>query len=140
MSINKSSAAAIYDNMTVTVERFHQNVKLHPKATFLGYADVSINVLIGGQDVGCALRLRGLQCKILSDSFRLDMPGDKVEKDGKVDYVPHFFPLSGEFRAVLELRVSEDARVIAAVDAAIAMATAGTGEVAAQAEGNPFRA
>jgi len=140
MSINKNHAAILFDNISVVVERFHASVKLHPKAIFLGYADITVTTLVGGQDIGNSLRLRGIQCKVLGENFRLDMPGDKVERDGKTDYIPYFFPLSGELRAVLEAKVSMDARIIAAVETAAQMAAGGTDTASAEAEGNPFRA
>lgn len=138
--LNKAHAAIIFDVLMVTVERFHAAVKLHTKAIFLGYANLTINLLIGGQDVGCTMRLRGIQCKILNGNFRLDMPGDKVERNGKTEYIPHFFPLSGELRAVLEAKVSTNELVLAAVEAAAQLAAGAKMETETSEAANPFRA
>lgn len=145
-AFNRAHAEAIFDSMIVDIEKFTAKPKLHPKVTFLGYADLNITTLISGQDVGLSWRLRGIQCKILNGAFRLDMPSDEVvDAQGAKTYPPHYFPLSGELRAVLEAKVAglEDARIVEAVGVAAQLAAAATPapeDTVAPMANNPFRA
>jgi len=114
--LNKAVAAELYRRIRVTVRRWAPKLTVHPKAVFLGYADVIVETLheMGGKavDLGHIMQLRGIEVKILNGNLFLDMPGDFVKEDGKK--YPYFFPLSAEFRAVLTARVGNDERIAAA--------------------------
>lgn len=116
--INQEVAAALWNAIEITVDRFHAKIMPHEKSTFLGYADITVDAT--SVLPGLKLKLRGIETKILKGINRLDMPS---EKGADNQYYPRFFPLTGEFREVLTAAIFRNAQVMATVEAAKAMPT-----------------
>ena len=116
--INQQVAENLWNACSITVDRFHTKVIPHEKSTFLGYADITVDVTAALP--GLKLKLRGIEAKVLKGNNHLDMPSEKGE-DGQ--YYPRFFPLTGELRAVLTAAIFNDGQVSAAVEAAKSMPT-----------------
>lgn len=124
-----------------TIDRFHAKLAIHPKSTFLGYADVTL-----GFKTACGhivqWKLRGLEVKLLNGKQHIDMPSERAS-DGK--YYPQFFPKTPADRVVLTTMVFTDARVSATIDSipeqevaeSIGAGEAAEGSVAACVD-NPF--
>ncbi len=95
-----------------TIDRFHPKLAIHPKSTFLGYADVTL-----GFKTACGhvtqWKLRGIEVKLLNGKQHLDMPSER-SSDG--NYYPQFFPKTPADRVVLTTMVFTDARVIEAIN------------------------
>ncbi|KKN09978.1 hypothetical protein LCGC14_1041160 [marine sediment metagenome] len=124
-----------------TIDRFHSKLAIHPKSTFLGYADVTLGFMTRCGHVA-QWKLRGLEVKLLNGKQHLDMPSER-SSDGK--YYPQFFPKTPADRAVLTTMVFTDARVTETIDSIPAASEIGAsiddepelGSVAASVD-NPF--
>lgn len=126
-NIDQNIASRLWEACSITVDRFHAKIMPHEKSTFLGYADITVDASAGVP--GLKLKLRGIEVKVLKGNNHLDMPSEKGA-DGQ--YYPRFFPLTGEFRAVLTTAIFRNPQVIATVEAAKAM------PVAVANSGTPF--
>ncbi len=95
-----------------TIDRFHPKLAIHPKSTFLGYADVTL-----GFKTACGhivqWKLRGIEVKLLNGKQHLDMPSER-SSDG--NYYPQFFPKTPADRVVLTTMIFTDARVTEAIN------------------------
>lgn len=93
--------------------RFRAKIVEHANSTFLGYADATLvvpNAL--GKDTPLALRIRGIQVKILNGAVRIDFPQERGN-DGV--WYPHLFPKTGETRIALTNALVGDRLVNAVV-------------------------
>jgi len=113
MSIDQNVASRLWEACTILVDRFHAKIIPHEKSTFLGYADITLNV--SNALPGMKLKLRGIEVKILKGTQHLDMP---TEKGADGQYYPRFFPLSGELRAVLTTAIFRNEQVASCLEAA----------------------
>lgn len=101
----QAKCKALWDVMArfTSIDRFHENIRIHEKSVFLGYADVTIGV---GQLF--SWKVRGVSVKLLNGKAHLDMPTERGA-DGK--YYPQTFPKSAETRTVLTTITFGDERV-----------------------------
>lgn len=95
-----------------TIDRFHPKLAIHPKSTFLGYADVTL-----GFKTACGhivqWKLRGIEVKLLNGKQHLDMPSER-SSDG--NYYPQFFPKTPADRVVLTTMVFTHQGVVDAIN------------------------
>lgn len=132
--INRAMAANLWENLDVSVDRFHAKITPHEKSVFLGYADITID----GERVlpGLKLKLRGVEVKELKGNPHIEMPSERAA-DGK--FYPRYFPLSGELRQVLTMKIFSHGDVRSAVEAAKRATTQATRAGAESASSdNPF--
>jgi hypothetical protein len=110
-----------------TIDRFHAKLSIHPKSTFLGYADVTL-----GFKTACGhivqWKLRGIEVKLLNGKQHLDMPSER-SSDGQ--YYPQFFPKTPADRVVLTTMVFTDARVTEVIASIPAQEPAPSAEIPA---------
>ena len=93
--------------------RFRAHIREHDSSTFLGYADATLVVPSAlGKDLDLAIRVRGIQVKILNGSARIDFP-EEQGRDGR--WYPHLFPKTKETRAALTEALLADRTVHAVV-------------------------
>jgi DNA-binding cell septation regulator SpoVG len=137
--IDQAVCARMWDQLNISVDRF--STKLQPewireKTTFLGYADITVDATAALP--GLKFKLRGIEVKQLKGNDHIDMPSERGS-DG-VHY-PRYFPLTGEFRAVLTTAIFQNSHVQAAVEAAAqlrAQVGAQAGGEAPASSSNPF--
>ena len=110
--MNKTVAAKLWDALTITIDRFHGKIVVHPNSVFLGYADVTLSI---PSLPGFALKLRGIEVKNLKGNAHIDFPSERGA-DG--EFYPQFFPKSAEMRAVLTTAMFADQRIMDTVEAA----------------------
>ena len=138
MSINKSLAASIWNNVGITVERFSAKIVLHEKSQFLGYASVKVEGRPGSAVEGLCFYLNGIGVKILKGNPYIEMPTEVGSSEKRYD---RFAPGTAETRAVLTAGIFEDANVAAAIATAANMVRQAQGAPAAEsasAGANPF--
>lgn len=110
----KQKCAAIwpaYANNT-TIDRFHEKIAVHAKSVFLGYADLTLGLILQGGHVA-QWKLRGVEVKMLNGKAHLDMPSDKGA-DG--NYYPQFFPKTAEDREIVTTLVFSSEAVKTAIE------------------------
>jgi hypothetical protein len=95
-----------------TIDRFHAKLAIHPKSTFLGYADVTLGFITRCGHV-VQWKLRGIEVKLLNGKQHLDMPSER-SSDG--NYYPQFFPKTPADRVVLTTMVFTNQGVIDAIN------------------------
>ena len=110
--LNKEIAAKLWETLSIELDRFHAKIVKHPNSVFLGYMDVTIEI---PKLPGFALKLRGIELKILKGKPFVDFPSERGA-DGV--YYPQYFPKSAEMRAVLTNVLFADARVQATIESA----------------------
>lgn len=110
--LNRAIAAKLWQEMTIELDRFHAKIVRHEKSVFLGYADLTLTI---PNLPGFALKLRGLDVKMLKGNPHIDFPSERGA-DG--NFYPHFFPKSNEMRQVLTTAIFSDERVAATVESA----------------------
>ena len=110
-----------------TIDRFHGKLSIHPKSTFLGYADVTLGFATQCGHI-VQWKLRGIEVKLLNGKQHLDMPSER-SSDGQ--YYPQFFPKTPADRVVLTTMVFTDARVTAVIESIPASEPAPSAEVPA---------
>lgn len=132
--INRAMAEMLWKQVSLNVDRFHPKIVAHEKSTFLGYADVTIEL---PNLPGFKLKLRGIEAKVLKGNPHLDMPTEKGA-DGK--FYPRYFPLSGELRAVMTTKLFQHQDVASALEAAknAAQQSGTAGLEAGASTDNPF--
>lgn len=93
--------------------RFRAHLREHENSTFLGYADATLVVPgVLAEKADLAIRIRGIQVKILNGKPRIDFPQEEAE-NGR--YFPHLFPKSAKSRAALTDALLADRMVHAVV-------------------------
>lgn len=112
MALDNKIAAKLWSALSISVDRFHAKIVVHPKSVFLGYADITI--LQPGLE-GFALKIRGVDVKMLKGNAHIDFPSERGA-DGV--FYPQFFPKTAEMRAVLTTAIFADERVKDTVEAA----------------------
>lgn len=111
-----------------TVDRFSPQIRLHEKSTFLGYADVTVNI-VTALGVVAPIKIRGIGVKVLNGKQHLEMPSERGADD---KWYPIAFPKSGELRAVLTTRVFAEQAVTQAIAEAAEQVAKADAEVPAQ--------
>ena len=125
-------AGNLWEKLNIVVDRFHAHVVCKSKVTLLGFADVS---LVIPSLPGFALKLRGIEVKVLNGKPRIDTPSERSKGAGETQYFPIYFPKSAEMRAVLTARIFETQEVRNAIATAEQMRN---GAPQVQMGSNPF--
>jgi len=133
--MDSNIAATLYESVRVSIDRFHAHIVCKSKVQLLGFADVSLEV---PSVPGFALKLRGIEVKVLNGKPRIDTPSERSKGAGDAQFYPIYFPKSAEMRAVLTARIFETQEVRNAVATAEQMRTQGATET--QTGSNPFAA
>jgi len=126
-------AASLYESVKVVIDRFHAHIVCKTKVQLLGFADVSLEI---PSVPGFALKLRGIEVKVLNGKPRIDTPSERSKGAGDTQFYPIYFPKSAEMRAVLTARIFETQEVSNAVATAEQQRTSGATET--QTGSNPF--
>lgn len=138
-NIDRNIAANLWNSLSISVDRFHAQLKRRENVQFLGFADITVDATKALP--GMKLKLRGVEVKVLKGNPHIDMPSEKGQ-DGQ--YYPRYFPLTGELRAVLTTAIFQNPGVASAVEACAKLPVEGatTAPAAAAASGasNPFSA
>jgi hypothetical protein len=130
--MDSNIAASLYESVRVTIDRFHTHIVCKTKVQLLGFADVSLEI---PSVPGFALKLRGIEVKVLNGKPRIDTPSERGKGTDKAFY-PIYFPKSAEMRAVLTARIFETQEVSNAVATAEQQRTSGATDT--QTGSNPF--
>jgi len=127
-------AGNLWEKLSIVIDRFHTHVVCKSKVKLLGFADVSLTI---PSLPGFALKLRGIEVKVLNGNPRIDTPSERSKGAGETQYFPIYFPKSAEMRAVLTTRIFETQEVRNAIATAEQMSSnADAGGV--QTGSNPF--
>ncbi len=110
----KAACAKLWNGMTVSVDRFHAQIVVHPKSLFLGYADITFGVT---DEIlpGLQFKVRGVEVKILKGNHNI---GFYSEKGGDGVWYPQVFPKTPELREVLTAAIFSDQRIMDTIEAA----------------------
>jgi hypothetical protein len=131
--MNSNIAASLYESVSIVIDRFHTHIVCKSKVQLLGFADVSLEV---PSVPGFALKLRGIEVKVLNGKPRIDTPSERSKGAGDAQFYPIYFPKSAEMRAVLTARIFETQEVSNAVATAEQQRTQGA--TPTQTGSNPF--
>lgn len=137
-NIDRTIAANLWNALTISVDRFHAQLKRRENVQFLGFADITVDATRALP--GMKLKLRGIEVKVLKGNPHIDMPSEKGQ-DGQ--YYPRYFPLTGELRAVLTSAIFQNPGVKAAVEQCAQLPVEGATSApaaAATSASNPFSA
>jgi hypothetical protein len=126
-------AASLYESVSIVIDRFHAHIVCKSKVQLLGFADVSLEI---PSVPGFALKLRGIEVKVLNGKPRIDTPSERSKGAGDTQFYPIYFPKSAEMRAVLTARIFETQEVSNAVATAEQQRTQGATDT--QSGSNPF--
>ena len=126
-------AASLYESVKVVIDRFHTHIVCKSKVQLLGFADVSLEI---PSVPGFALKLRGIEVKVLNGKPRIETPSERSKGAGDKQFYPIYFPKSAEMRAVLTARIFETQEVSNAVATAEQQRTSGATDT--QTGSNPF--
>jgi hypothetical protein len=126
-------AASLYESVSIVIDRFHAHIVCKSKVQLLGFADVSLEI---PSVPGFALKLRGIEVKVLNGKPRIDTPSERSKGAGDTQFYPIYFPKSAEMRAVLTARIFETQEVCNAVATAEQQRTQGATDT--QSGSNPF--
>lgn len=109
--VQRENCKKLWSTMDIGLDTYHEHIRVHQKATFLGYADITFGVkptLLPG----LTFKVRGVEVKLVNGKPMLGFP---QELGSNGNWYPKCMPKSRELREVLTLAIFEDARIKAAI-------------------------
>lgn len=110
----RENCKQLWSAMEIGVDRWHENIKVHTKSTFLGYADVIFGIKPAILP-GLTFKVRGVEVKLVNGKALIGFPQDRGTND---QYYPRAFPKTRELREVLTMGIFRNAEIKASLEKA----------------------
>ena len=124
--LNRQIAAALFEMIEVKVTSTRVNPRQHKgNVVFVGYADFQIEV----QGIPF-LQMCGNSIKLMGENVHFDPKSERGKGDRTDHFFPHWFPMTGEARAVINEKIKRDDTIISMCHEAMNALTGQTSSVA----------